>query len=299
MENGTKNRSNFLVQGSILAIASIISRIVGLLYRVPLQAIIGKVGNNYYGTAFEIYSIILIISSYSLPLAVSKLVAARMEVGEIKNTMRVLKGALLFAVVSGGTFMTVVYFYADFFTGLLKTPLANIALRVLAPVIFIVAVLGVFRGFFQGLHTMMPSALSQILEQIINAAVSIIAAYYLFSYGFKVGGVLGDAEEYAAAYGAAGGTLGTAAGAAFALLFMLFVYGVFYRRFKRRVIRDHKKNIESYGAILKVLILTIIPVLLSTTLYNISSIVDQGIFKKIVKRQSLNGGVFIRDSIRF
>ena len=285
MENGTKNRSNFLVQGSILAIASIISRIVGLLYRVPLQAIIGKVGNNYYGTAFEIYSIILIISSYSLPLAVSKLVAARMEVGEIKNTMRVLKGALLFAVVSGGTFMTVVYFYADFFTGLLKTPLANIALRVLAPVIFIVAVLGVFRGFFQGLHTMMPSALSQILEQIINAAVSIIAAYYLFSYGFKVGGVLGDAEEYAAAYGAAGGTLGTAAGAAFALLFMLFVYGVFYRRFKRRVIRDHKKNIESYGAILKVLILTIIPVLLSTTLYNISSIVDQGIFKNIVTLQ--------------
>ena len=285
MENGTKNRSNFLVQGSILAIASIISRIVGLLYRVPLQAIIGKVGNNYYGTAFEIYSIILIISSYSLPLAVSKLVAARMEVGQIKNTMRVLKGALMFAVLSGGTFMVIVYLYADFFTELLKTPLANIALRVLAPVILIVAVLGVFRGFFQGLHTMMPSALSQIFEQIINAVISIVAAYYLFAYGFKVGGVLGDADEYAAAYGAAGGTLGTAAGALFALLFMIFVYSVFYRRFKRRINRDHKKNIESYGSILKVLILTIIPVLLSTTLYNISSIVDQGIFKNIVTLQ--------------
>ena len=285
MKNSTKAHSSFLVQGSILAMASIISRIVGLLYRVPLKAIIGKVGNNYYGTAFEIYSIILIISSYSLPLAVSKLVAARMEVGQVKNTMRVLKGALLFALLSGGTFGCIVFFFADYFTGLLRTPLAGIALRVLAPVILIVAVLGVFRGFFQGLHTMMPSAISQILEQIINAVISIVAAYYLFSYGFKVGGVLGDAEEYAAAYGAAGGTIGTGSGALFALLFMLFIYAVFYRRFKKRVARDHKKNIESYGTIFKVLLLTIIPVLLSTTLYNISSIVDQGIFKNIVTLQ--------------
>ena len=161
------NSSNFLVQGSILAIASIISRIVGLIYRVPLTAIIGKSGNNYYGTAFEIYSIILIISSYSLPLAVSKLVATRMERGEVKNTMKVLKGSLLFAIISGGSFMCIVFFLADFFTEVLKTPLASIALRVLAPVILVVAVLGVFRGFFQGLHTMMPSAISQDRKSVV------------------------------------------------------------------------------------------------------------------------------------
>ena len=285
MNNNKNNSTNFLVQGSILAIASIISRIVGLLYRVPLKAIIGKMGNNYYGTAFEIYSIILIISSYSLPLAVSKLVATRMEMGQVKNTMKVLKGALLFAFISGGIFMTVVFFGADFFTGLLQTPLASVALRVLAPVILIVAVLGVFRGFFQGLHTMMPSAVSQIIEQIINAIVSVVAAYFLFGYGMKIGGVLGDSDEYAAAYGAAGGTLGTALGALAALLFVLFIYFIFYKKFKRRVIRDHKPMKESYGTIFKILIMTIIPVLLSTTLYNISSILDQGIFKNIVTLQ--------------
>ena len=258
---------------------------MGLLYRVPLKAIIGKAGNNYYGTAFEIYSIILIISSYSLPLAVSKLVATRMEMGQVKNSMRVLKGALLFAFTSGGLFMLVVFFGADFFTELLKTPLASIALRVLAPVILIVAVLGVFRGFFQGLHTMMPSAVSQIIEQLINAIVSVVAAYYLFGYGMRIGGVLGDADEYAAAYGAAGGTLGTAMGALAALLFVLFIYVIFYKKFKRRVIRDHKPMKESYGTIFKILIMTIIPVLLSTTLYNISSILDQGIFKNIVTLQ--------------
>ena len=279
-----KSSNNFIVQGSILAIASIISRIVGMLYRIPLKGIIGKVGNDYYGTAFEIYSIILIISSYSLPLAVSKLVAARMELGQSKNTMKVLKGSLLFAFTSGTIFMCVVYFGADFFAGVLKTPMSAIPLRVLAPVILIVAVLGVFRGFFQGLHTMLPSAISQIIEQIVNAIISIVAAYYLFSYGAKIGGILGE-ENYGPAYGAAGGTLGTAMGAVAGLLFMLFIYLLYHRRFKKRVIRDHKKNVESYSEIMKVLILTIIPVLLSTTLYNISSILDQGIFKNIVFSQ--------------
>ena len=73
-KNIRKSDTGFLLQGTILAAASIISRIIGLVYRVPLTAIIGKTGNDFYGTAYEIYNIILLISSYSLPLAVSKLV---------------------------------------------------------------------------------------------------------------------------------------------------------------------------------------------------------------------------------
>ena len=96
-----KIESNFLVQGSILAVASIISRVIGLLYRIPLKAIIGDIGNDYYGTAMEIYSILLLISSYSLPLAVSKLVSTRMAKGQRRNAYRILKGALIFALVSG------------------------------------------------------------------------------------------------------------------------------------------------------------------------------------------------------
>ena len=80
-----KSSTSFLVQGSILAMASIISRIIGLVYRIPLTAIIGNKGNDYYGCAFEIYNILLIISSYSLPLAVSKLVSADMSLGRKKN----------------------------------------------------------------------------------------------------------------------------------------------------------------------------------------------------------------------
>jgi len=78
---GTKNQkkgSNYIVQGSILAVASILVRIIGLAYRIPVTRILGPVGNSYYSAAYEVYSMVLLISSFSLPLAVSKLVSARM-----------------------------------------------------------------------------------------------------------------------------------------------------------------------------------------------------------------------------
>lgn len=77
MGKSKNNGTNFLVQGSILAVASIISRIIGLVYRIPLNNILGDVGISYYACAFDVYNVILIISSYSLPQAVSKTVSAK------------------------------------------------------------------------------------------------------------------------------------------------------------------------------------------------------------------------------
>lgn len=279
------NNSSFLVQGSILAIASIVSRIIGLLYRSPLTAILGDLGNDYYSTAFEIYSLLLLISSMSLPLAVSKMVSARVSQGRMRDAYRVFKASLGFAVCSGLAAALVVFFFADSFASILKTPFCVFALRVLAPTLFIVAILGVIRGFFQGLGTMMPSAVSQIVEQIINAIVSVVAAYYLFRYGARIGAVLGDTKEYSAAFGAAGGTLGTGVGALAGLFFVLFVFSVYKRVLKRKLRRDSRSSVESYRSILRVLIWTVIPVLLSTTLYNLSAIVDQGIFKNVANLQ--------------
>ena len=72
MSDNTPQNSNFIVQGGILAAAGIISRIIGFIYRIPLQNTIGDAGMGYYSAAFQIYSIMLIISSYSLPVAVSQ-----------------------------------------------------------------------------------------------------------------------------------------------------------------------------------------------------------------------------------
>ena len=285
MGKSKKNGAGFLVQGSILAAASIISRIIGLVYRLPMTNIIGDTGNNYYSCAFEIYNIMLIISSYSLPLAVSKLVSARMAKKERKAAFQILKGSLLFAVISGLVVALVVYFGAEFFTNLLKTPLSIFALRVLAPALVVVAILGVLRGFFQGMGTMMPSAISQILEQIVNAIISVWAAYVLFEEGRKIGEMLGNPEQYAAAYGAMGGTLGTNLGAVAALLFVLFVFYIYMKVFKKKMKRERNVEVDSFGYTMKVLIITIIPVLLSTTIYNVSGIIDQGLFKNIATWQ--------------
>lgn len=286
MSNSKNSSSNILVQGSILAMASIVCRIIGIIYRLPMTNIIGDIGNNYYGCAFDIYNVMLIISSYSLPLAVSKLVSARRAKGEYKMIYQILKGALLFATISGTTVAIIVYFGADFFTNnLLKTPHSLLALQILAPALIVVALLGVLRGFFQGLGTMIPSAISQIIEQIVNAIVSVWAAYVLYNYGTKVGAIKGDREHYAAAYGAAGGTLGTNLGSVAALIFVIFVFSVYMTVLKKRIRRDKHRHVDSFGYTMLILVITIIPVLMSTTIYNISGIIDQGLFKNIALHQ--------------
>ncbi len=280
-----KSNTGFLVQGSILAMASIISRIIGLIYRIPLIGIIGDVGMDYYATAFEIYNNLLIISSYSLPLAVSKLVSANMSSGRRKNVYRVLKGALLFAMITGGSAALILFFGAEAFTTAMKTPFSIFAVRALVPTLIVVAVLGVLRGFFQGLGSMMPSAISQVLEQIANAIVSVWAAYVLYQYGTKVGAVLGNQENYAAAYGAAGGTIGTGIGAVTALLFSCLVLFAYLHAYKRQTRREGIAKVDSYKHIFHTLVITIIPVLLSTTIYNCNTLVDMAIFKNIANAQ--------------
>ncbi len=275
------SKSSFLVQGSILGIASIISRVIGLIYRIPLTNIIGDNGNNIYSAAFEIYNILLLISCYSLPLAVSKLVAARMARGQRLNAIRVFRGALLFAFVTGTIASCIVFFFADSLTAALATSESYLALRVLGPTLLIVAVMGVIRGYFQGMGTMIPSAISQILEQIVNAIVSVGAALYLFNYGLKVSELLGNSEGRSEAFGAAGGTLGTGAGALAALIFLILILLLFNSRFKRGIAMGAKRHKESYGYILQVLIFTVVPVLLSTTIYNVNGIIDQAVFKNV------------------
>lgn len=283
MGDSTKKNSSFIMQGLFLALASVISRIIGLIYRVPLTNIIGKTGNDNYGTAYEIYNVLLIISSYSLPLAISKMIAARMAEKRVVDARRVFRLGIIFALISGTVAFLIVFLGADFFAGeVLKTPYAAVALKALSPALIIVAIMGVLRGFFQGLGSMVPTAISQVLEQIVNAVVSVAAAYALFNFG------LGMSVDYAAAYGAAGGTLGTVAGALVGLGFMAFVCYAYSRTFKRKVSHDSTGSRETVQRSLGILVMTIVPVLLSTTLYNISSIVDQGIYKNIALDQGLS-----------
>ena len=288
MAKNNSKSSNFIVQGGILAVAGIISRIIGFVYRIPLQNTIGDAGMGYYAAAFQIYSIMLIISSYSLPVAVSKLVAAKVAKGQLKNAKRLFHGSLLFATLTGGATGLIVLFGADTLAGnIMSMPKSAIALRMLAPTLLIVALMGVIRGYFQGLGTMMPTAFSQLIEQIVNAVISVVAGIYLFEYGQKVANLLRDAE-YTPAWGAAGGTLGTGAGALAGLIVLVIMYLVHSRKIKRDLRRDSSQKVDSYGKIFRVLIVTILPVILSTTIYNISDTIDQGIFNFVMDKRGLS-----------
>lgn len=301
MSNGSKKNS-FLVQGSILAVASIVSRIIGLVYRVAVTNILGDIGNDYYSCAFSIYSIMLTISSYSLPLAVSKLVSARMARGQKRNAARILKGALIFSLISGAIVALVCFFGADFITtNIMNTPMSAIALRVLAPTLLIVAIMGVLRGYFQGLGSMIPTATSQIIEQIVNACGSIVFAITFSQYGLEIGQAMSDPENYMAAYGAAGSTLGTSVGALAGLVFLLIILFAYRPVLKRGIRRDKtdRRDIESYSNIYRVILLTTIPVLLSTTVYRLSEFLDQSIYKKMMAfmskeaiEASINWGIY-------
>lgn len=288
MGNKTDRGTGFMVQGTILAIASIVSRIIGLVYRIPMTNIIGNLGNSYYSSAFEVYNIMLLISSYSLPIAVSKFISECRAKGNYKLIHKVFKTAMVLSLTSGIIAAMVIFIGAPYITNALKTPLAIYALLVLAPALIILSIMGVLRGLFQGMGTMMPTALSQIIEQVVNAIISVAMAYQLFRYGLKVGGVLGNTKEYSAALGAAGGTLGTTMGALAGFLFILFIYFIYKPRLRVLKMRQVTKQTVSYGSLTKILIMTIVPVLLSTTIYNISGILDQYIFKNIAAIQGYN-----------
>ena len=260
---------NMLVQGTILAVAGIITKIIGFLYRIPMANLLGNVGNGIYSVSFGIYNIALTLSSCSMPLAVSKLVSARVARDDKGNAKRVFFNALAFALVMGSVAALVLYFGADTLERLYDQPGLAKPLRVLAPTTFVVALLGTFRGWFQGHSTMVPTALSQILEQLVNAGVSIFAAWQLMRLHFF------DPEVNA--YGAAGGTLGTLAGATAGLLFVGFL---FWRTCPRR--NNPLVKPESQSLLLRQLILTVIPVVLSQTIYQIGYTLDDFVFSNVM-----------------
>ena len=232
------NRKNasFVRQATFLMVAGLIVRIIGLLYRTPMKATIGGLGYGYYGYAYNVYNILLLISGYSIPVAVSKLMAERIAKKQYRNAQRVFWGAVLYILIIGSLAGLVAFIFAR---QLLPAGAdgAVMALRILAPVILLAGLLGVLRGYFQANNNMMPTSVSQILEQILNAVVSVLAAWMLVKS-------FGSTPEAKASYGAAGGTLGTAAGVLMGILFMLLVFAVNRKVIKKRILRGQDR---AYG----------------------------------------------------
>jgi stage V sporulation protein B len=259
--------NNLIVQGSILAIASLIVRLIGLLYRIPLVNILGIEGSGYYASAYTIYTFLLIISSYGLPAAISKIIAKRMTIKKYKEAHIIFKSSLVFAVIIGAAFSGILYFGAEWYSNFIEIPKAKIAIQGLAPALFIFSFMSVFRGYYQGMNTMVPTAISQIIEQVFNAIFSLVIAMLLLQRGVE--------------YAAAGSSIGTGMGAFFGTVFLVIVYFMMRPKIHERCQKDtntiESGNITFYW---KLLLMTSIPMLIGSTAFHVTNLVDGIMFNK-------------------
>lgn len=268
-----EKKTNFIMQAGILAAAGIVVRIIGILYRSPLVAIIGDEGNGYYSTAYNIYTIILLVASYSIPSALSKVMSAKISVGQYKNAQRLFKGALIYVIIMGGLGSLFCYFCAENLVG----HNSAMVLRVFSPTIFLSGLLGCLRGYFQARKSMLETSVSQVLEQILNALVSIFGAYIL------IASVAGSSETNRAIYGAIGSAIGTGSGV---LIALLTLFALYLRRRDTRLKEfenDTCAEVLSGKEVASILLRMVTPIILSTCIYNLSTASNLKIYQGITE----------------
>lgn len=271
-----KENNNTLVKNAtFLMVAALISKIIGMLYKSPLTTLIGRESFACFQFAQNAYFILLMIASFSIPQAVSKIMSERIAFKRYRDAQRVFKGALLYAVIAGGIAALVCIFGASI---LVPDNMANarLALQMLAPTIFVSGILGVFRGYFQAYRNMLPTSISQILEQIAVATVALLASGFMVRHFANVG------EDTLQRWSAAGATMGTGAGVCTAFLFMLFVYRVNHKTIAKKIKNDRVSVNESYRFIMKIILLIAAPIILSAFIYNVNGYINGVMYTSIL-----------------
>lgn len=265
---GTEQNSNsFLKQATILAVASIFVRFLGMIYRFPLTNMIGDRGNAIYSAGYYIYTFLLILSSAGLPVAISKLVSERLAYGEHNNAHRVFQCSFVLSSLTGGFAGLMLYINAEKIANFIGTPESYYCILTLSPTLFIVAVMSSFRGYFQGMNTMVPTAISQIVEQVFNAVFSVYLAYVFLTVDVPIG-------EKNIELGAAGGTAGTGIGAFAGLVIVVLSYLSIRSTILQKASNDKTDFEESYFNIGKELTITAMPIIAGTAVFSITNLID-------------------------
>lgn len=267
-------KNSFVKQAAILALASILVRVIGFLYRVPLTNLIGDEGNGIYGTGYYIYTFLLVVSSAGLPAAISKMVSERVSLGRYRDGEKVFKVSLIVAAVLGLAGSLFMFFGAEWLCEITSSQRSYYAIISLSPTILIVAIMAVFRGYFQGMNTTVPTAVSQLVEQIFHAVTSVYLAYILVGYGVE--------------YGAAGGTAGTGIGALVGLIVIFSIYIRNKKKLKSNIKEDTKSKNESSLSIAKGIVMLAVPIITGTAIFSMANLIDM----QMVKSRLICNGAF-------
>ena len=193
---------------SILGVAGIICKVVGVLYRIPLAHLIGPEGMGVYHKVYPAYNLLLTISSAGLPVAISRMVAHYLTREDPRNARRIFSMAMRMLLVLGLLTTLLMLVFSGQLAAWQGTRETRAGYMAIAPSLFFVCVMSAFRGFLQGQRNMVPTAVSQLIEQIGRVFIALPLAYF----GMRRGGV---------ALGAAGALAGSTTAEGAALLFML------------------------------------------------------------------------------
>lgn len=273
--NTTDNNKQSLMKGAmILSIGVLLSRIIGLLYRIPIRNILGDEGQSLYGVAYTIYVVILTLTAMAMPGALSKLIAERRAAGAYKEAQRVFRLAMIYSVSFAFILGLGLWFGADFIKSTFFVNQAvALPIRALAPTVVIATVLGVLRGYFQGRGNMTPTAVSQVTEQIANVIFSVVLAAYFMAVTNK------NLE-----WGATGSALGTGAGAIGGFIVLIFLFLKNRRTSKEELAESRNYDHQTNGEILKQILNMMIPVIISSSIFSIVTFIDQSMISNLLPK---------------
>ncbi len=172
----TQKKQNFLQGTALLAMATAIVKVVGALYKIPLNAIIGEQGFGYFNTAYDIYNVLLMISTAGLPVAMSRMISQASSLGhynQVRRIYRTARGIFLGLGITGSLLMTV---FCRELAQFQNQPDAWAAIGCLGPSVLLLCIMSTYRGFFQGQGNMLPTSVSQVLEAVTKLIVGMLAA---------------------------------------------------------------------------------------------------------------------------
>ena len=261
MEN--KKKSSFASNVVMLMAANIVIKLLGLVYRLAITNVkgFGDLGNGYYSAGYQVYAVLLIISSQGIPGAVSKLVSSKVAKGEYNKAHRIFKVSLYLFGLIGLITSLLLLFSSDFIASkILNVPDVTYVLKVLSPAIFFVCVSAIIRGYFAGLGTMSASSTSQSLEQLFNCVLTITFVYALVGK---------DAYIMAA-----GGNVSTTLAVLISFSYLLLFYKRNIKKYTEKSDDIVNTDKDSNKKLAKQIILTAIPLTIGSVISVVTSFID-------------------------
>ena len=270
--------SKILKGTAILGIAGIFVKILGAVFRIPLTALIGTEGMAYYGYAYPLYSLFLVIATAGIPVAISRMVSEKIAYNDFSGAQRVFRVSRWLLLAIGVFAFAVCFFGAELIAKYVSKDMgAVLPIKAIAPALIFVPVMSAYRGYFQGRQNMNPTAISQFIEQIFRVAVGLILASVMVAQGLEMA--------------AAGATFGATVGSIAGLLIIMLIYAlnkkaINYHIRQSRQIHTERRKKEKTMAIVKRILIIAIPITIGASILPLVNFADSA----IVTRRLLDGG---------